>query len=262
MTLFSNQEKYKHRMQDRAITAFLAEDSHKSSNVLVTIPVCNEEMTIADVVKGVRANCEFDLLIIEDGSTDSTASILKKLDIWVVTHPINMGVYVILTGLEIGFRMGYDYVLKIDGDNQHDPKDILRLYNHAIETNADIVIGSRHLSQFKANMFSFEGSGMIFCSKLVSLLSGQRVTDTTSGFKVWSRKARDVMIKEFKKGKLREDSTYHVEELIIAARHKLKIEEVEVVMREREFGESKSYAKKKMWMFPINLIRATIRALR
>ena len=259
--LFSNQEKYKHRMQDQAITAFLAEDSHKSSNVLVTIPVCNEEMTIADVVKGVRANCEFDLLIIDDGSTDSTASILKKLDVLVVTHPINLGAYVILTGLEIGFRMGYDYVLKIDGDNQHDPKDIARLYKRATETKADIVIGSRHLSKFNANIFSFEGSGMIFCSKLVSLLSGQHVTDTTSGFKVWSRKACDVMIKEFKKGKLREDSTYHVEELIIAARHKLKIGEVEVVMREREFGESKSYAKKKMWMFPINLIRATIRAL-
>ena len=259
--LFSNQEKHKQQMQDQAITAFLAEDSHRSSNVLVTIPVCNEEMSIADVVKGVRANCDFDLLIIDDGSTDSTPSILKKLDVWVVTHPVNLGVYVILTGLEIGFRMGYDYVLKIDGDNQHDPKDILRLYDHATETDADIVIGSRHLSKFKANIFSFEGSGMIFCSKLVSLLSGQRVTDTTSGFKVWSRGACDMIIKEFERGTLREDSTYHVEELIIAARRKLKIEEVEVVMWEREFGESKSYAKNKMWMFPINLIRATMRAL-
>lgn len=78
-------------MQDQAITAFLAEDGHRSSNVMVTIPVCNEGMTIADVVEGVRANCEFDMLIINDGSTDSTASILKKLDVWVVTHPISWG---------------------------------------------------------------------------------------------------------------------------------------------------------------------------
>jgi len=117
-----------------------------------------------------------------------------------------------------------------NGDHQHAPQDIPRLYEHAIKTGADIVIGSRHLTGFAANILSIEGSGMWFCSRLVSFLSRKRITDTTSGFKIWSQRACKVAISAFKEGKLKEVSTYHVEELMIAAKKKLKVEEVSVVM--------------------------------
>ena len=249
-------------LRNQAVREFLSKYTFRlnGSEVLIFIPVHNEEYTIAEVVNKIRQFCNFDLLIIDDGSSDSTPRIVRKLDVEVLKHPTRLGSG-IMSGLEVGYALGYKYVVKIDGDYQHDPQDIPRLYEHAIKTGADIVIGSRHLIGFDASILSIEGSGMWFCSKLVSLLSRKRITDTTSGFKIWSRSACEVAVSAFKKGKLKEVSTYHVEELIIAARKKLKVEEISVVMRPREYGETKSYSRKKLIMFPLNLIRSTVRAL-
>lgn len=249
-------------LQNRAIREFISKNAFRfhGSEVLIFIPVHNEEYTIAKVVGKVRQSCNLDLLIIDDGSTDSTSHILRKLDVEVLKHQTRLGSGII-SGLEVGYALGYKYVVSIDGDDQHNPQDIPRLYEHTIKTGADIVIGSRHLNGFEANILSIEGSGMWFCSKLVSFLSRKRITDTTSGFKIWSRRACEVAILAFNEGKLKEGSTYHVEELIIAARKKLKVEEISVVMRPREYGETKSYAKKKLVLFPLNLLRSTIRAL-
>ncbi len=237
--------------------------NHRQFNgteALVYIPVHNEEYTIAGVVERVRQSCGFDLLVIDDGSTDSTASILQQLGIEVLKHPTCLGSKAMLSGLQVGYLLGYNYVIKIDGDAQHDPQDIPRLYEHAVKTGADIVIGSRHLHKFNAKILSIKGSGMWFCSKLVSLLYGKRITDTTSGFKVRNREACEVAIQAFQDGKLEEQSTYDVEELLIATKRKLKMEEVSVTMRPRQYGETKSYSKRKLIMFPPNLIRSTIRA--
>jgi glycosyltransferase involved in cell wall biosynthesis len=228
--------------------------------VLIFIPVHNEEYTIAEVVNKTWQFCNFDLLIIDDGSSDSTPRILRKLDVEVLKHPTRLGLG-IMSGLEVGYAFGYKYVIKIDGDYQHNPQDIPRLYEHATKTGADIVIGSRHLIDFNSRILSIVGSGMWFCSKLVSLLSRKQITDTTSGFKIWTRSACEVAIRAFKEGKLKEGSTYHVEELIIAARKKLKVEEICVVMHPREYGDTKSYSRKKLIMFPLNLIKSTVRAL-
>ncbi len=249
-------------LQSRAVGAFLSKSSFKSngSNVLVFIPVHNEEHTIAKVVDKVRSLCNFDLLVIDDGSTDSTSDILRELDVEVLKHPICLGLGII-SGLEIGYALGYKYVVKVDGDYQHDPQDIPRLYEHATKTGSDIVIGSRHLNGFNVNILSIAGSGMWFCSNLVFLLSRKRITDTTSGFKIWSSRACGVAIQAFKDGKLKEGSTYHTEELIIAARKKLRVEEISVIMRPREYGESKSFSKMKLALFPLNLVWCTIRAL-
>jgi len=249
-------------LQQQIMVDFLSgETPHLSgSKVLVYIPVHNEESTIGSVVEKVKQSCNFDLLVVNDGSTDSTPDILQKLDVEVLTHPVPFSPR-ITSGLEIGYALDYEYVIKIDGDEQHNPQDITRLYEHAIKSGADIVIGSRHLNGFKARRLSVRGSGMWFCSKLVSLISRKRITDTTSGLKIWSRRACEVAIESFKDGKLRESSTYHVEELIIAAKNGLKVEEISVTMLPRQYGESKSYSKKNMVLFPLNLVRSTIRAL-
>ncbi len=254
---------HRQQLQGEAVKEFLSQSHPRlnGSEALVYIPVHNEERTIARVVERVRGNCSFDLLVIDDGSTDSTSRILGEQQVEVLRHPTCLGSGVIISALEVGHALGYKYVIKIDGDDQHDPQDIPRLYEHAIRTGADIVIGSRHLHKFNAKILSIEGSGMWFCSKLVSLLSRKRITDTTSGFKIWSRKACEVAIQAFKNGKLKEDSTYHIEELLIAAKKKLKVEEISIVVRPREYGETKSYARKKLVMFPLNLIRSTIRGL-
>jgi len=250
------------KLQKQITDDFLSIDSKRlnGSDVLVYIPVYNEENTITNLVDYVRQICNFDLLIINDCSTDATPDILQKLDVEVLNHPFPLS-FRVTSGLTIGYSLGYKYVIKIDGDGQHNPLDIVKLYEHAVETGADIVIGSRHLNGFKAKRLSVRGSGMWFCSKLVSLISRKRITDTTSGLKIWSRRACEVAIKAFQEGKLRESSTYHVEELIIAVRNKLNVEEIAVVMQPRLYGESKSYSIKKMLAFPVNLIKSTIRAL-
>jgi glycosyltransferase involved in cell wall biosynthesis len=250
-------------LRREALEEFLSRNPHhfNGSEVLVFIPVYNEEHTIERVVSKVRHAGDFDVMVIDDGSTDSTPQILPGLEVDVLRHPTCLGSAVIVSGLEVGHSLGYKYAIKIDGDDQHDPQDILRLYEHAVKTGADIVIGSRHIHKFTANIFTIEGAGMWFCAKLVSLLSRKRFTDTTSGLKLWNRRACELVIQAFQKGKLKEDSTYHVEELIIAARKKLTVDEIGIVVRPREYGETKSYSPKKRIMFPLKLIQSTVRAL-
>jgi len=164
-------------LRRQAIAEFLSRNPHhfNGSEALVFIPAYNEEHTIANVVSKVRDACDFDLMVIDDGSNDSTPQILQALEVDVLRHPICLGSGVIVSGLEIGHSLGYKYVIKIDGDDQHNPQDIPRLYEHAVKTGADIVIGSRHLHKFNAKILSIEGLGMWFCSKLVSLLSRKRI---------------------------------------------------------------------------------------
>lgn len=251
------------QLQNQAVRKLLSKNKFRfnGSDVLVFVPVYNEEHTITKVVKGIRDCCNFDLLVIDDGSTDSTPGILRQLDVEVVTHPSGIKSNVLLSGLKVASALGYKYAVKIDGDGQHNPQDIPRLYEHAVRTGADITIGSRHLNGFNAKLLSIDGSGMWFCSKLVSLISRKRITDATSGFKIWNAKACETAIQAIEAGKLAEHSTYHVEELIIAAKKKLKVEEISVVIRPREYGESKSYTNRKLALFPLQLVRSTLRAL-
>jgi len=213
--------------------------------MLVFVPVYNEEHTVAKIIKEVRNCCDFDLLVIDDGSTDSTPGILRQLDVEVVIHPSGINSNVLLSALKVARALGYKYVVKVDGDGQHNPQDIPRLYEHAVRTGADITIGSRHLNGFNAKLLSIDGSGMWFCSKLVSLISRKRITDATSGLNIWNARACETILQAMETGKVKEHSTNQVEQLIIAARKKLKVEEISVVIRPREYGKSKSYTKKK-----------------
>ncbi|MFC1917810.1 glycosyltransferase [Chloroflexota bacterium] len=245
-----------------SVTEFLSRNDHqfRKTEALVYIPAYDEEDTIADIITRIRQICGFDILVIDDGSNDKTPEILKTLDVDILRRVNGWGSRII-DGLEVGYALGYSYVIKIDGDGQHDPHDIQRLYELATSTGTDIVIGSRHLKQFTGSKTWVAGQGMRFCSALVKFILKQRVTDTTSGLKIWNHHACEVSIQAFRNGKLKQGSTYHVEELIIAARNGLKIKEVDVVMHPREFGESKSFNRKELFIFPLQLLRSTFRAL-
>lgn len=261
--MVNQQRDNRQELQRQAVLQFLSKSSFRfhGSDVLVFIPVHNEEHAIAQVVRKIRNACDFDILVIDDGSTDSTPDILSKLDVEVLRQPVCLGSLYTLSAFGVGSSLGYKYMVKLDGDDQQNPRDLPRLYEHAISTKADIVIGSRHLNGFTANIFSIKGAGMWFCSKLVSLLLRKQITDSTSGYRIWNSRTYKTMTQALKSGRLKEESTYEIEELMIAAKMKLKVEEISVVMRKRQFGESKSYSIKKMASFPPNLIRSTIRAL-
>jgi glycosyltransferase involved in cell wall biosynthesis len=251
------------KLQNEATKEFLSLSKHqlKGSEVLVFIPVHNEEFTISKVLEQVKQNCNFDILVVDDGSTDATNSITKQLGVEVLKHPSCLGSMVLLSGLSVGQALNYKYIIKIDGDEQHDAKDIPRLYAQAVETRADMVIGSRHLKKYSGQLWSIQGLGMRFCSKMVSTLSKRKVTDVTSGYLIWNRRAVQTTIQAFNYGLFGDDSTILIEQYLFAVKKGLRIEEINVVMSPRQYGESKSYSKKKLAMFPFNLVRSVFRVL-
>ena len=182
----------KREIQEKALNDFFDGAAGKrDKDTLVITPAYNEEHAIAQVISSTRGCDDCDILVVDDGSTDSTAEILKESGAMVITHSVNIkGNFATFTALEAGFAMGYDYIIKIDGDNQHRVEDVGRISQLLKQGSADIVIGSRYIHPDNTwNDFSVKNAGRRFSCKLVSFLTGQRATDTTSGLRGWNRKA-------------------------------------------------------------------------
>lgn len=157
---------------------------------LVVIPAYNEEANIAKVVRATKNYFpNLDILVVDDGSGDNTVYIAKNCGAMVITHPFNMGYGVALqTGYKYAGRKKYDFVVQMDGDGQHDPKYIKELLREIEEGGADVVIGSRFISSVKYKAPLSRRIGMFLFSKLVSLIVGQSITDSTSGFQALNNK--------------------------------------------------------------------------
>jgi hypothetical protein len=158
-------------------------------NPLILIPAFNESARIAGVIEGVREVCpEFDILVVNDGSRDDTAGQARVAGATVVSHPFNLGYGVaIQTGYKYAWRHGYEALVQIDGDGQHDPTYIPQLLAPVLAGEADFALGSRFLG-----IESYEPSlarrvGMGFFRTLISRLVAQRITDTTSGYQAFNR---------------------------------------------------------------------------
>ena len=158
--------------------------------VLVAIPAYNEQATIADVVRRVRSSLpEFDLLVINDGSADSTAEILRSLGVVVATHLCNLGYgRAIQTAIKYAHQLNYDVLITLDADGQHHPEQVYRLYRESREASWDLLIGSRYI---ETRDYSREPigrrMGMQLFSVVAKLLTGRAIYDTTSGLKVMRR---------------------------------------------------------------------------
>ena len=158
--------------------------------ILVLIPTYNEGANIAAVIDGIRqAAPEGDILVVNDGSRDDTAAAAAAAGATVISHPFNMGYGVaIQTGYKYAAARGYDFLVQIDGDGQHDPSYIPRLLAPVLAGETDFVIGSRFME-----VESYEPSlprriGMAFFRKLVSAIIGTRITDSTSGYQAFNRR--------------------------------------------------------------------------
>lgn len=158
-------------------------------DTLIVIPAFNEEPRIAAVVAGVRtAVPEADVVVIDDGSADGTATTARAAGATVIRHPFNLGYGVaIQTGYKYALSTGYRFLAQIDGDGQHDPAGICTLLAPVRAGEADFVLGSRFLAADSYVPPAARRLGMAFFRKLVSLLVGQRITDSTSGFQAFNR---------------------------------------------------------------------------
>ena len=222
--------------------------------LLVVIPAFNEARGIRGVLEQVRSQAEGDLLVIDDGSTDDTAAEAALGGARVATHPVNLGYGAALqTGYLYALRHGYDAVLQLDADGQHDPASIPRLL--AALAEADVVVGSRFLDDGSYRPPLARRMGMWFFGKVATTLSRRRVTDPTSGFQAISREALRFYAHE------RYPADYpDADVLAMVARSGLRLAEVPVRMLASPVGKSmhRGYIKPLYYVFRMSLALALV----
>lgn len=199
---------------------------------LVIIPAFNESGAIAAVVRDVRAHCDYDIVVVDDGSHDDTAQRAAEAGAVVLRHPCNLGIgAAVQTAYLFALRRGYDLVIRQDGDGQHDPSYIPAFVEILDRGDSDIVVGSRFLARegFQSTLVRRIG---IFILSIVSSLIGTRTTDPTSGYWGINRRALQVLAPRFP------DDYPETEALVIAAQAGCRIREIPVVMRARTTGRS------------------------
>ncbi len=152
--------------------------------VLIIIPAYNEEKRIERVLLGVK-DYGYDVLVVNDGSTDQTVEVVSKYKfVKLINNPINLGAGGALqTGYKYAFLNNYDYVINLDGDGQHDPKHINEFIDELKNNNADIIIGSRFLNNDSYKPPFARRIGMSLFRYIAKIITGQKFTDTTSGYK-------------------------------------------------------------------------------
>jgi len=168
---------------------------------LIIIPAFNEQKKIKGVVRDVRMYAEdADILIVNDGSTDATELILEKLNVRCITLPFNTGYgNALQTGFKYAFRKGYEYVIHMDGDGQHEAAcltDFAAMLNGGA---ADVVVGSRFLQnneEYKYNISLLRLIIIYVMRLIIRFATGVRISDPTSGFIGVNRKALAFLVSE------------------------------------------------------------------
>ena len=209
--------------------------------ILIIIPAYNEAENIERVVDNLIENYpQYDYVIINDGSTDDTRKICARRGHNLLDLPINVGLSgAIKSGMRYANYYGYDYVLQLDGDGQHDPMYIRDLQACMEQTGADIVIGSRFKTERKPINSRMIGSQLITTAIFLTT-KGKYIGDVTSGMRLFNKK----MIKRFGY-----DMHYSPEPDTLAylLNCGVKIEEVQVQMHERIAGVSYLNFKSSIW---------------
>lgn len=202
---------------------------------LIVIPAYNEQNNILKVIRDVREHLpEFDILVINDCSRDGTSTTAKKAEgVKVVDLPVNLGIGgAVQTGFKYAYNEGYDFMVQIDGDGQHMAKEVDKLYSTMIQSGSDMVIGSRFLDVRSFQTSWSRRMGIKVFYYLFKMLIQTKVTDSTSGFRMYNRKSIALLSKYYP------DDYPEPDAIILLKKNGLRIGEVGVEMREREHGES------------------------
>ncbi len=168
----------------------------RAAQMMVLIPAYNEEGSIGHVIRGV-----FDVLpqavivVIDDCSTDKTAQVAQHAGATVVSIPCNLGIGgAVQTGFKFAREHNFDYVIRLDGDGQHEPKEAMPIISALLAGQADAVFGSRFIGKDSTMKIPVSRQvGIKTFATLVTLLTRQRATDTTSGFMGLNRYAIDIL---------------------------------------------------------------------
>lgn len=201
---------------------------------LIIIPAYNEEENIVATVENIKKKAPmFDYVIINDCSTDSTKKICEDNDYNIVNLPINLGIGgAVQTGYKYALRHGYDVAVQVDGDGQHDPEFLEKMFDELYEKKLDMVIGSRFIEKEGFQSSLMRRVGIVYFTKLIRALTGVTITDPTSGLRMASRKVIEIFAKDYPKD-------YPEPESVVAIIKKgCIVKEIPVVMKERQGGVS------------------------
>jgi glycosyltransferase involved in cell wall biosynthesis len=205
--------------------------------IAVVIPAFNEQQSIGTVVAAVNGISTAEVTIIpvvvNDCSKDNTKKIISGLNCVPLNLPINLGIGgAVQTGIKYAFDNGFDYAVQIDGDGQHPPQRIPELMRELQKNNWDVVIGSRFINNEGFQSTIMRRTGIRYFQFLLKLLTGETVTDPTSGMRMMNRRAMELLYEYYP------DEYPEPEALIIYHRSGLKFGETPVHMIERQGGVS------------------------
>jgi glycosyltransferase involved in cell wall biosynthesis len=201
---------------------------------IAIVPAYNEERNVGRVLDELRAlDPGLDLVVVSDGSTDHTAEVAAARGAHVIRLPFNLGIGgAVQTGFRHAWEEGYELAVRLDGDGQHDPAELRALVAPVVAGEADLAVGSRFVGVGGYRSSAARRIGIRILARVVSAIARQRLTDTTSGFQACNRRAIAVYAAD-----LPHDYP-EVEGMVMAIRHRIRLVEVPVTMREREHGRS------------------------
>lgn len=217
----------------------------QKSDSIVIIPTYNEKENIENIIRAVFGlEKKFHILVIEDGSPDGTANIVRKLQnefpdsLFMIERKGKLGLgTAYITGFKWAIEHQYDYVFEMDADFSHNPNDLPRLYNACANEGYDVAIGSRYISG--VNVVNWPIGRVLmsyFASKYVRIITGLKIHDTTAGFKCYRREVLETIPLD----KIRfKGYAFQIEMKFTAYKCGFKIKEVPVIFINRELGTSK-----------------------
>jgi glycosyltransferase involved in cell wall biosynthesis len=202
---------------------------------LAIVPAYNEEGMVARVVREIGRHApEFDVVVVDDGSTDRTAAEAEATGATVIRHPFNLGIGgAMQTGFKYALEQGYDVAAQVDGDGQHKTEYIDALLSE-LRTNgeADMVCGSRFLEDPGYKVPLGRRLGNLIFSVVLTAIVRRRITDPTSGFRMTNSRGIELFARDYP------HDYPEVEAILMLHAHRLRLREVPVRMNARGFGRS------------------------
>ncbi len=206
--------------------------------LLIVIPCYNEQDSLPALLAELKSLAlppafSMDIAVVNDCSKDATVEVAKKHTDIVLDLPVNLGIGgAMQTGYLYAFQHGYDLAVQMDGDGQHPPYELHKLLQHWEATKASVVIGSRFIVKQGFQSSALRRTGIGYLHWLNKFFTGIHVYDSTSGFRLFDRKAIAIAAGNYP------DEYPEPESIIIFAKAGLAVEEIPVAMRERQGGQS------------------------
>lgn len=218
-------------------------NAQQGQSLLIIVPAYNEEKAVGQVVREIREVLPgTPVLVIDDCSLDQTAAVARRAGAEVLSLPYHLGLGgAVQAGYKLAYELGFQYVIRTDGDGQHDPRDIPRLYQALKESGCQMVIGSRFMEGDRAHSSLARSLGIRFFRLVLRPILGQTVRDPTSGFVGVNREALQVFSKSF-------PLEYpEIEALVVLQRKRFRFVEVPCRMRPRLAGRSSITGPKSLY---------------